>query len=76
LVGSGRSVYHELAYALLQGNLSYPTVVFMNEKFEVLTPLAGYYPAAPFLRIATYFGDSIFETMTWKDYEATLENTK
>jgi thioredoxin-related protein len=48
----------------------------MNEKFEVLTPLAGYYPATPFLQIATYFGDSLFETMTWKDYEATLENTK
>lgn len=76
LVGSGRSVYHELAYALLQGNLSYPTVVFMNEKFEVLTPLAGYYPATPFLKIATFFGDSLFETMTWKDYEATLESTK
>lgn len=76
LVGSGRSTYHELAYALTQGNLSYPTVVFMTEKFEVLSPLAGYYPATPFLQIARYFGDSLFENMTWKDYEASLKPTK
>ena len=75
LVGSGRSTYHELAYALTQGNLSYPTVVFMTERFEVPSPLAGFYPADPFLQIATYFGDSLYETMTWQDYEATLKPT-
>ncbi|MFM1807936.1 MAG: hypothetical protein RLZZ242_661 [Bacteroidota bacterium] len=76
LVGKGRSMYHELAYALTQGNLSYPTVIFMTERFEVLSPVAGYYPASPFLHIATYFGDSLYETMTWQDYEASLNATR
>jgi thioredoxin-related protein len=36
----------------------------------MLAPVAGYYPAAPFLTVAKYFGDDIYKDMTWKDYEA------
>ena len=41
-VAQGQRGYHELAAALLNGKMSYPTVIFMNHKFEMLSPVPGY----------------------------------
>lgn len=69
-VASGRSGYHELAAALMQGKLSYPTTIFLDEKMNMLSPLPGYQKPAPFLNIAKYFGDNIYKEKDWKTYEA------
>ncbi len=69
-VPSGRRGYHELAAALLKGRLSYPTVVFMDEDLNVLSPVPGYQKPAPFLNIARYFGDNIYKEQDWKTYSA------
>ena len=68
-IASGRRGYHEFAAALLQGKLSYPTVVFLDEKLNMLSPVPGYQKAKPFLKIAKYFGDDIYKTKDWKAYE-------
>lgn len=70
----GRNGFHELAYALLQGRLSYPSVVFLNEKQELLSPVPGYREADEFLDIARYFGDDIFLHTKWTDYLAKVSN--
>ncbi len=67
-VPSGRKGYHELAAALLQGRLSYPTVVFMDEELNMLSPVPGYQKPKPFLNIARYFGDNIYKDTDWKTY--------
>lgn len=69
-VPSGRSGYHELAAALLQGQLSYPTVVFLDEKMNMLSPVPGYKQSQPFLKIARYFGDNIYKEKDWKSYDS------
>ena len=69
-VPSGRRGYHELAAALLQGRLSYPTVVFMDEGLNVLSPVPGYQKPEPFLNIARYFGDNIYKDKDWQTYSA------
>jgi thioredoxin-related protein len=51
-VPSGRNGYHELAAGLMQGQLSYPTVVFLNEQAELLSPVPGYHPPESFMPIA------------------------
>ncbi|WP_422860491.1 thioredoxin family protein [Flagellimonas sp. S174] len=68
-VPSGRRGYHELAAALLQGKMSYPTVVFLDEKLNMLSPVPGYQKAKPFLKIARYFGDNIYKNQDWKEYD-------
>ncbi|MEM9362813.1 MAG: DUF255 domain-containing protein [Bacteroidota bacterium] len=68
-VPSGRRGYHELAAALLQGQMSYPTVVFLDEKLNMLSPVPGYQKAKPFLKIARYFGDDIYKNQDWKEYD-------
>lgn len=67
-VPSGRNGYHELAAALLQGRLSYPTVVFLDEDFQMLSPVPGYQKPEPFLSIARYFGENIYKEKDWKAY--------
>ncbi|MBW8243295.1 DUF255 domain-containing protein [Muricauda oceani] len=67
-VPSGRRGYHELAAALLQGKMSYPTVVFLDEKLNMLSPVPGYQQVEPFMQIAKYFGDNIYKDKDWKSY--------
>lgn len=67
-VPQGRNGYHQLAAALLQGRLSYPTVVFLDESFQMLSPVPGYQKPDAFLTIARYFGDNIYKDKDWKTY--------
>ena len=67
-IPQGKRGYHELAAALLNGKMSYPTVVFMNPKFEMLSPVPGYQEASQFLKVATFFGENIYLTVSWEEY--------
>ena len=67
-VPSGRKGYHEFAAALLQGKLSYPTTVFLDEEMNMLSPVPGYQKPDAFLEIARYFGDNIHKEKDWKTY--------
>ncbi|EAR00191.1 thioredoxin family protein [Maribacter sp. HTCC2170] len=67
-IPSGRKGYHELAAALMQGKLSYPTTIFLDEKMNMLSPVPGYQKPDPFLNIARYFGDDIYLEKDWKTY--------
>ena len=64
---------HQLAQALLQGKMSYPSYVFMNEKNQVLTIVPGYAQAKEFLPILKYFGTDAFLTTSWEDYSKNQE---
>jgi thioredoxin-related protein len=67
-VPQGSRGYHELAAALLNGKMSYPTVVFMNAKFEMLSPVPGYQEPTGFMQVARFFGDDIYKDRSWQDY--------
>ncbi|MEO0528831.1 MAG: thioredoxin, partial [Bacteroidota bacterium] len=53
----------------MQGRLSYPTVIFLDENQEMLSPVPGYQQPDPFLKIAKYFGDNIYKDKDWKTYD-------
>ena len=72
-VPSGKRGYHEFAAALLQGRLSYPTVVFMDEQLKMLSPVPGYQKPDPFMNIARYFGDNIYKEKDWKTYSGAVK---
>ena len=69
-VPSGRKGYHELAATLMQGRLSYPTTIFLDEEMNMLSPVPGYQKPEPFLNIAKYFGENIYKDKDWKTYAA------
>ena len=65
---NGRKGTHQLAAALLQGRLSYPSYVFMNEKNQLLTVAPGYMESKDFMPILKYFGTNAYLNQTFKDY--------
>lgn len=68
---SGRRGYHELAAEILKGRMSYPTVVFLDEKMEVIQSIIGFKTADQFEVIATYFATDQFMKTPWSSYKAT-----
>ncbi len=67
-IPSGRKGYHELAAALMNGKMSYPTTIFLDEQMNMLSPVPGYQKPSSFLNIARYFGDNIYKDKDWKTY--------
>jgi thioredoxin-related protein len=67
-VASGRNGYHEFVAALMQGKMSYPTTIFLDEEMNMLSPVPGYQKPDAFLQIAKYFGENIHKEKDWKTY--------
>jgi thioredoxin-related protein len=66
---------HQLAVALLNGQLSYPTVVFLtkqDDKFQV-SPVPGFRQPKEMEILLTYFADKAYETKNWTDYQSTFK---
>lgn len=68
-VKNGMRGYHELAAEITRGNLSFPTVVFLNENLEVIQPIPGYKAADEFEMIMTYFGENEHTKTPWTVYQ-------
>jgi len=67
-VSQGNRGYHELAAALLNNQLSYPSVVFLDEQMNLIQPLPGYKSAEDLSIVLTYLGDEIYENMPFEEY--------
>ncbi|WP_340074838.1 thioredoxin family protein [Leptobacterium sp. I13] len=68
-IPQGRRGYHELAAVLMQGRIAYPTTIFLDEDYNMLSPLPGYYEPDEFLKVAKYFGDNIYKEKEWSVYD-------
>jgi len=64
---------NELAVSLLNGKMSYPSYVFLDEKFNLLTPVAGYLKTEQLMPILTYFGSNIYLEKKWEEYQLMLK---
>lgn len=71
-IANGRKGYNELAIALLDGKLSYPSVVFLNAKMERITVLAGYRGPDDFYPILQFIGSGEYQTKTFEEYSSGL----
>ncbi len=62
---------HQLAVALLNGQLSYPTVVFLtldNEKVGV-SPVPGYRNPKDMEPLLSFFADGAYKKTSWEEYQ-------
>ncbi|MFZ5973090.1 MAG: thioredoxin family protein [Bacteroidota bacterium] len=73
-VPSGNKGYHQLAAALLNNQLSYPTVVFLDEEFRMIQPLAGYQKAPEFHRIIQFIGQDHYKKMKWNEWQSVYKS--
>jgi thioredoxin-related protein len=60
---------NELALSLLQGKMSYPSFVFMDTNYQLLSPLPGYQTPEALMKVMKFFGDDIYQTKKWEEYE-------
>lgn len=68
-VPSGRRGVHELAAALTNNKLSYPTTVFMDEQLRIIQPIAGYLKPDQMEPILLYIGGSHYTSTKWEDFK-------
>lgn len=73
---NSRNGTHEftMAVAPVNGRVAYPTLVYMNESFEILTPVQGYLQPQQILPILSYFGEDAYKTMNWETFSASYSN--
>ncbi len=62
---------HQLAVALLQGQLSYPTVVFLTQQDEKLgvSPVPGFKEPKDMEVLLGFFADNAYKTQKWDDFQ-------
>ena len=67
--------YHELAAALVNGKLSYPATIFLNEEEQLIQNIPGYLPKEDFEKILTYFSNQNYKETTWLDFEKKFKSS-
>lgn len=60
--------YHEFAANLLQGKMSFPSFVFLDESQGIIQPISNYIEAPKFLMISSYFAEDYYKTTPWTQY--------
>lgn len=73
-IAQGARGYHELAAALLNNRLSFPTVVFLDEDLNMIQPLAGYQVPQTFYPIIEFFGDNHYKKMDWESFQKVYQS--
>lgn len=60
---------HQLAVSLLRGKMSYPSFVFLNEKGQMITVVAGYQQAREFEKILNFIGSDAYLKMQIDEFK-------
>ena len=75
-VRNGNKGYNELAAYILRGKLSYPSIVFLDEKLEVIQPIPGFRDPVTFNMILSYFEGDYHKSVPWKVYSENYPKKK
>jgi thioredoxin-related protein len=73
-IANGNSGVHQLAASLLNNQLSYPTVVFLDEEFRIIQPLPGYQKAPEFHKIIQFIGQDHYKSIKWDQWQTTYKS--
>jgi uncharacterized protein YyaL (SSP411 family) len=71
-VKNGNRGTHELATQLLNGQMSYPSTVFLDEDYTMIQAIPGFQDSKTFEMIITYFGSNSHKTVPWQKYQQTF----
>ena len=68
LPNSGRRGCHELAYSLLDGRMSYPSVVYLDSDQNRITISPGYKDTAAMIKELKFIGEDIYKELSFDQY--------
>lgn len=69
-IPSGRKGVHELAYALVDGQLSYPTYVTLDEKYARIMISPGYKQPDALMKELKFAKEELYKKQSWEQYAA------
>ena len=65
---SGKKGVHQLAAAMLQNRMSYPSYAIFNENLQLIQVIPGYQEVNSFLPILEFFGADAYKTTPWDEF--------
>ena len=66
---------HQFAASILDNQLAYPSIVFLNNQIQRLDVLKGFMPPKNFEPILTYYGSGQYQKIKWEDYQSKFIST-
>jgi thioredoxin-related protein len=61
-----------LAVSLLNGKMSYPTTVFMDGAYGILSPVPGFLSADVLEKILVFYGEDHYKSVSWENFQTTF----
>ncbi len=74
-ISNGLRGYHELAAQLLSGKMSYPSMVFLDEEFNMIQAIPGFQNTDTFGMIISYFGSNNHKVMPWNKFSQNYQKS-
>ncbi len=68
-VEHGRRGYNQLAALLMNGRLSYPTIVYLDENLQLIQPVPGYMGPQDFERTLSYLAEDHSKEQPFEQYK-------
>jgi thioredoxin-related protein len=75
-INDGKSgATHQLAVSLLpvNGQIGYPTVVFLNEKGQLVSPVPGYRAPKDMEVLLSFFAEKAYEKQSFQDFQKSFK---
>jgi len=66
---------NELAVKWMNGQLSYPTGIFMEESFMNPQPVPGYHPVPEMEMILKFLGENVYKKQKFDEYQKTFKSS-
>lgn len=66
---------HQLAVALLQGQMSYPSVVYMTKDLQLITAVPGYLTPEQIEPILLFFANDEYKTKEWEEFQTAFKSS-
>lgn len=60
---------HQIAITLMQGKMSYPTIVYLDENVNLLQSIPGFHSPKDIEPILKFFGENAFKEQDWGSYQ-------
>lgn len=68
-MAGGRNGVHTLAYSLMEGKMSYPTIVYLNENFERIMISPGFKQAPQIMKELKYAAEGHYKDTKWDAFK-------
>jgi thioredoxin-related protein len=65
---------HNMAIALMQGKMSYPTIVYLDETFNLIQSVPGYQTPETIEPILHFLNEDNFKEIPWEEYQKSFKS--